>query len=201
MSDPTPTAERREQLLGIVAEKTVALLCEVQQRAFEAQTAADTALLCDTLTKLARSARQSVALHGKLEKDRLRGESEAAGARVETRAAAVKARRLDLQRGVEDVLCAHWDPEIREDNGESEELLGALRERLDDISEEENFLDLDPDLIIDQLCQELAEETVRANRVLAPHRFGASTAPPKPGPTPGARANGQDPDPPPADTS
>ena len=201
MSDPTPTAERREQLLGIVAEKTVALLCEVQQRAFEAQTAADTALLCDTLTKLARSARQSVALHGKLEKDRLRGEPEAAKARAEVHAVAVKRRKLELQHSVEEVLCADWDPEIDDDDGESYHLLGLVQERLDDVSEEEDFLDLDPDQLIARLCEELAVEAARADAVLAPHKAAASVAPPKPSPAPGSRANSHTREPPTANTS
>ena len=201
MSDPTPTAERREQLLGIVAEKTVALLCEVQQRAFEAQTAVDTALLCDTLTKLARSARQSVALHGKLEKDRLRGEPEAAKARAEVHAVAVKRRKLELQRGVEEALCADWDPEIEDDDGESYHLLGLIQERLDDLSEEEDFLDLDPDKLIARLCEELGVEAARVNAVLAPHKAVAPVAQPKPSPAPGARPNGHDARPPPANTS
>jgi len=201
MSDPTPTAERREQLLGIVAEKTVALLCEVQQRAFEAQTAADTALLCDTVVKLARSARQSVALHGKLEKDRLRGEPEAAKAQAQVHAVAVKQRRLELQRGVEAQLCADWDPEIQDDDGESFHLLGLIQERLDDVSEEEDFLDLDPDQLIARLCEELSVEAASADAVLAPHKAVASAAPPETGPAPGSRPNGHDAPPPPANTS
>ena len=201
MLSPTPTAERREQLLGLVAEKTVALLCEVQQRAFEAQTAADTALLCDTLTKLARSARQSVALHGKLEKDRLRGEQETAKTRTQVHALAVKQRKRQLQRGVEAVLCADWDPEIEDGDEESYDLDRSLRERLDDISEEEDFLDLDPDLLIARLCEELAVEAARADAVLAPHKAAASAAPRAPGPAPGSRPNGHDQAPPPADTS
>ena len=201
MLDPTPTAERREQLLGIVAEKTVALLCAVQQRALEAETAADTALLSDTVTKLARSARQSVALHGKLEKDRLRGEPEAAKAQAQVHALAVKQRKRQLQRGVEAVLCADWDPEIEDGDEESYELNRSLRERLDDVSEEEDFLDLDPDQLIARLCEELAVEAARADAVLAPHKAAASAAPPEPGPTPGSRPNGNDAQPPAADTS
>ena len=197
MSDLTPTAERREQLLGLVAEKTVALLCAVQQRALEAETAADMALLSDTVVKLARSARQSVALHGKLEKDRLRGEPEAAKAQVQVHAVAVKKRRLELQHGVEEVLCADWDPEIQDDDGESYHLLGLVQERLDDVSEEEDFLDLDPDQLIARLCEELSVEAARADAVLAPHKV----SPPTTGPVPGARPNGHDARPPPADTS
>lgn len=201
MSDPTPTAERREQLLGLVAEKTVALLCAVQQRALEAEAAADMALLSDTVVKLARSARQSVALHGKLEKDRLRGEPEAAKAQAQVHAVAVKRRKLQLQRGVEAVLCADWDPEIQDDDGESYHVLGLIQERLDDVSEEEDFLDLDPDQLIARLCEELSVEAARADAVLAPHKAAASPAPLGPGPTPGSRPNGHDQAPPPADTS
>ena len=193
MSDPTPTAERREQLLGLLAEKTVALLCAAQQRGLEAETAADMALLSDTVVKLARSARQSVALHGKLEKDRLRGEPEAAKAQAQVHAVAVKRRRLQLQRGVEEVLCADWDPEIEDGDEESYKLNRSLRERLEDLSEEEDFLDLDPDQLIARLCEDLAVEAARADAVLAPRK----AAPPTPGPVPGLSPNGHAPSRPP----
>uniref|UniRef100_UPI00286C5A56 hypothetical protein n=1 Tax=Phenylobacterium sp. TaxID=1871053 RepID=UPI00286C5A56 len=93
------------------------------------------------------------------------------------------------------------DPEIQDDDGESFHLLGLIQERLDDVSEEEDFLDLDPDQLIARLCEELSVEAARADAVLAPHKAVASAAPPETGPTPGARPNGHDAPPPPANTS
>jgi hypothetical protein len=192
MTDVTPTAERREQMLGLLAEKALALACAVQQRALEAETSEEMAQLSHAFVRLGRSVRQSISLHAKEENDRLRGEHEAAQAQAKTRAQAVGRRKKELQRGVEAILTADWDPEIEEDNGESSELMRSLRERLDDLSEAEDFLDLDPDQLIAQLCEDLAFEAARADAVLAPHKR-ARAAPPQPGPTPGARPNGHAP--------
>jgi hypothetical protein len=185
--DATPTAERREQMLGILAEKTLALACAVQQRALEAETAAEMAQLSQAFVRLSRSVRQSIALHAKEERERLRGDREATDAKAKVRAPAVARRKARLQREVMDILTADWDPEIEEDDGESYDLTAALGERLDDLSETEDFLDLDPDQFIAQLCEDLAEEAARADAVLAPHK----AVPPASGP----KANGHDPRP------
>ena len=210
MSDLSPSAERREQMLGLLAEKALALACAVQQRALEAETSEEMAQLSQAFVRLGRSVRQCIALHARLEKDRVGGEHAAAQARAQTqagdRALAVRQRKLELQHGVEAALCADWDPEIEEDDGESFHLIGSLHERLDDLSEAEGFLDIDPDQLIDQLCQDLCMEAARADAVLAPHKAAASPAPPKPSPpkpnsTPSARPNGHNPEPAPANTS
>ena len=218
MSDPTATAERREQMLGLLAEKALALACAVQQRALQAETSEEMAQLSQAFVRLGRSVRQSIALHARLEKDRAGVDHAAAQVRVQDHALAVGKRKRDLRKGVEDVLCADWDPEIDEDNGESFELAESLRERLDDLSEVEGFLDLDPDQLIEQLCEDLSVEAAKADAVLAPHKAAALTAPPKPslpkpsppkpdplplvpGPTPGARPDSHIAELPPADTS
>ena len=197
MSDPTPSAERREQMLGLLAEKALALACAVQQRALEAESSEEMAQLSQAFVRLGRSVRQCIALHARLEKDRVGGEHAAAQTRVQDHALAVRQRKRELQDGVEAVLCADWDPEIEEDNGESFHLIGSLRERLDDLSEAEGFLDIDPDQLIARLCEDLCVEAARADAVLAPHKTAASPAPP----TPSGRPNGHNPEPPPADTS
>jgi hypothetical protein len=192
MPDATPTAERREQMLGLLAEKALALACAVQQRALEAETSEEMAQLSHAFVRLGRSVRQSVALHAKEEKDRLRGEHEAAEAQAQARAQAVGRRKKELQRGVEAILTADWDPEIEEDRGESSELIRSLREHLDDLSEAEDFLDLDPDRLIAQLCDDLAVEAARADAVLGPHK-PARAAPPEPSPPPSSKPNGHAP--------
>ena len=180
MPDIAPTAERREQMLGLLAERALALACAVQQRALEAETSEEMAQLAQAFVRLSRSVRQSIALHAKLERDRIRGERETAEAVAEALAPAI-ARRMDqLERGVVANLCADWATDIDEDEGESSELIRSLHERLDDLSETENFLSLDPDQLIAQLCDDLAVEASRANAVLAPHKALAGTAPPHP---------------------
>ena len=198
MSDATPTAERREQMLGLLAEKTFALACAVQQRALEAETSEEMAQLSHAFVRLGRSLRQSIALHARHERDRLRGEHEAAEAEAQARGQAVGRRKQELARGVEAVLCADWDPEIEEDGGESFQLSTALRERLDDLSEAEDFLDIDPDQLIAQLCDDLAVEAARADVVLAPHKRARAAAP-QPGP--GSKPNGHASEPPAANSS
>ena len=192
MPQTTPTAERREEMLGILAEKTLALACAVQQRALEAEGAAEMAQLSLAFVKLSRSVRQSIALHAKEERERLRGDQEAADARAKARAPAVARRRQRLKREVEDILCADWDPDIEEDDGESYDFMRSLGERLDDLSETEDFLDLDPDQLIAQLCDDLAEEAARADAVLAPHKARAPAASPGAAPAPDPRPNGHD---------
>jgi hypothetical protein len=192
MTDASPTAERREQMLGLLAEKTLALACAVQQRALDAETSDEMAQLSQAFVRLGRSVRQSIALHAKLEKDRMQGQQAAAETRARDHSRAVAQRKHQLKRGVEDVLCADWDPEIDEDEGESYELYRSLDERLNDLSEAEDFLDLDPDLVIAQLCDDLALEAARADAVLAPHKAAASPAAPEPSPTPSSRPNGCD---------
>jgi hypothetical protein len=183
-------------MLGLIAEKALALACAVQQRALEAETTDEMVKLSQAFVRLSRSVRQSIALHARQERDRLRGEQEAADAEAEARAPAVDRRKQALQRGVEDILCADWDPEIEEDDGESFELSASLRERIEDLSETEDFLEIDPDQLIAQLCEDLAVEAARADAVLAPHKAAARAAPPESNPTPGAKPNGHAPDPP-----
>jgi hypothetical protein len=199
MPDATPTAERREQMLGLLAEKTLALACAVQQRALEAETSEEMAQLSLAFVKLSRSVRQSIALHARQERDRLHGDREAADAGAQARAPAVARRKARLQRDVMDILGADWDPEIEEDDGESFELSRSLSERLDDLSETEDFLDLDPDQLIARLCEDLAVEAARADAALAPHKAAAGGDPP--GPALPAKPNGHAPEPPAANSS
>jgi hypothetical protein len=193
MQDAAPTAERREQMLGLLAEKALALACAVQQRALEAETAEEMAQLSHAFVRLGRSVRQCIALHARHEKDRLRGEHEAAEAAAQARGQAIERRKRQLEDGVEAVLCADWDPEIEQDEGESSELVRSLHERLEDLSEAEDFLDLDPDQLIAQLCDDLAVEAARADAVLAPHKAPSRAVPPEPTPTPGSKPNGPKP--------
>jgi hypothetical protein len=201
MPDAAPTAERREQMLGLLAEKTLALACAVQQRALEAETAEEMAQLSHAFVRLGRSVRQSIALHARHEKDRLSGEHEAAEAKAQVRGQAIERRKQQIEDGVEAILCADWDPKIEQDEGESSELVRSLRERVEDLSEGEDFLDIDPDQLIAQLCEDLAVEAARADAVLAPHKTASRAASPEPGPTPGPKPNGHAPGPPTANSS
>src|SRR5947209_4579386 len=106
--EPTPAAQRREDIAGLLAEKGLALACAVQQRALNAETPAQMAELSDSFVKVARCTRQCVALHAKLEKDRLSGERETAHVAAKVRAEAVAARKARLKREVTATLCDDW---------------------------------------------------------------------------------------------
>src|SRR3954453_3239170 len=86
MSEPSPTAERREEILGELAEWMHAAAREAQRRLLEAETTDDFVKLTGSLAKLARGVRQSILIHRKLEAERLE-----AARRAEDSAASVEA--------------------------------------------------------------------------------------------------------------
>ena len=67
MSDTPATAERREEILGELAEWMHAAAREAQRRLLGAETTDDFAKLTASLAKLARGVRQSILIHRKLE--------------------------------------------------------------------------------------------------------------------------------------
>src|ERR1700760_3907950 len=72
MSDAAAaTAERREEILGELAEWMHAAARAAQRRLLEAETTDEFAKLAASMTKLARGVRQSILLHRKLEGERL----------------------------------------------------------------------------------------------------------------------------------
>ena len=67
-------AERREEILGELAEWMHAAAREAQRRLLEAETTDDFVKLTASLAKLARGVRQSILMHERLESRRLEGE-------------------------------------------------------------------------------------------------------------------------------
>src|SRR5471032_1700383 len=86
MHELTATAERREEILGELAEWMHAAAREAQRRLLEAETTDDFVKLTASLAKLARGVRQSILIHRKLETERLeaarRADDAAAGAQA-----------------------------------------------------------------------------------------------------------------------
>jgi hypothetical protein len=180
MSSATPSAERREQMLGLLAEKTLALACAVQARALEAESADEMAKLSGAFARLSRSVRQSIALHARLEGDRLRPAPAAPAPAQPAPAAApsepedphrlaVRRRRAMITRAVERCVWNEYDDEDEDEEATACSLLKDFDDRLADLAEDDAFLDADPDRLIAQFCAELGLEPppVRPRATLA----------------------------------
>jgi len=156
---PSPTAVRREEILGEVAEGLHIVFKETQRRAMEAEDNAEFVALSETLVKLARGIRQCLGWHAKLERERLAAEAGEAEREAETRDAEVQDRRAAIARKVTRRFNETWpDDDDEDDNEVFNQRLAVLHERLDDLSDDEAFLDQDPDTLIARLCEEFGVE-------------------------------------------
>ena len=195
-------AERREQMLGELAEWMHAAAREAQRRLLEAETSDEFVKLTGSLAKLGRGVRQAILVQRKLEAERLAGDRETAAQAAAEREAAVEARRSRVAGAVGRRMEAAWPDEGRLDDNEAFNVrLAALDERLDGLSETEDVLDLDPDALIARLCAEFglpspdagdaAEPGSAGTWARSPHHGEAGAAAPRSAP-PAASANGHD---------
>ena len=203
MSETGAAAERREQILGELAEGLHAVFKEAQQRTMQAEDDAAFVGLSATLCNIARGVRQCVGWHAKLERERRTFEAETAAEAADARAEAVLRRKARLAGAVGPRLATAWpEPEEfdEDDNEAFNEHIGAFNARLDDLSEDDDFLDQDPDVLIAKLCDEFGVTAPQppAPRVPAKAETRAD-APMRAPPWPRRSANGHDPHP--ADTS
>ncbi len=160
----TAAAERREEMLGLLAEKALALACAVQQRALDAETADEMGAMASAFHKLGRCVRQTIALQARLEGQRLEAAAKAPASPTpaapssppDPRKVAVRRRRDWLTRGVERCV---WNEYERDDDAQEftgDSLLEDLEERLADLTTDiDAFLALDPDELLIQLCKDL----------------------------------------------
>jgi len=201
MPAPDASAERREQILGEVAEGLHLVFKETQRRAMEAEDNDEFVRLAGTLHKLARGVRQCLGWHAKLERERRADAARAAEVEDEAHAAEVQDRRAVVARKVARRFQETWpDDDDLDENEVFNQRLEALDERLDDLSEDEDFLDRDPDALITQLCEEFGVEPPSLKPLtpgpLIPAKAGEAETQVEPGasaaiaPTP--RANGHD---------
>jgi hypothetical protein len=169
MSDTTPTAERREEILGELAEWMHAAAREAQRRLLEAETTDDFVKLTGSLAKLARGVRQSILIHRKLEAERLE-----AARRAEDSAASAEAGSEFVPRHLKRVrirtaITRHVWNELK---GVAAELFHEdLNARLDELEGEDDFLDTPIDDLIAGLCRDLGFEPPE------PPPAGSGTAP------------------------
>lgn len=157
MPNPTASSERREEILGELAEWMHAAAREAQRRLLAAETTDDFAKLTASLAKLARGVRQSILLHRRLETERL-----AAAQKAEEMAARSEGTSEFVPRHLKRVrlrtaITRHVWREF-EDDEEAELFRDDLNARLDELETADDFLDIPIDELIAGLCRDLGFE-------------------------------------------
>ena len=166
MTDATATAERREEILGELAEWMHAAAREAQRRLLEAETTDEFAKLSASLVKLGRGVRQSTLIHRKLEAERLeaarRAEDSAASAEAASEFVPRHIKRVRLRTAVTRHV---WN---RLEGVEAELFHEDLNARLDELEGEDDFLDTPIDDLIDRLCGDLGFDPPAAPATATP---------------------------------
>ena len=154
LSDPTPTDERREQIVGELAEWMHVAAREAQRRLLDAETTDDFVKLTASLAKLARGVRQSILIHRKLEAERLDAASRAENAAVRAEAGSEMVPRHFKRVRIRTAITRHVWNEL-EDEEEAELIRDDLNARLDEMEGDDDFLDTPIDDLIAGLCRDL----------------------------------------------
>jgi hypothetical protein len=189
----TAMAEAQEQALGIFADAVLKLALHIQQEAMVAEDLDQKVRAAGAVHRLGRGLRQTVALQARLARD---ARAEAARPQpapdverseeqepTDPKTVAVRRRRDWLTRGVERCVWNEYDSTDETEEFTADSLLEDLRERLADLmADPDAFLQLDPDDLLVELCQELG---------LKPPEFHPR-APPIPATLAAADANGHD---------
>ena len=151
------TADRREEILGELAEWMHAAAREAQRRLLDAETTDDFTKLTASLTKLSRGVRQSILLHRKLEADRLDAGrcAQDAAARAEARSQMIPRHKRRVR--IRTAITRHVWNEL-EDEDEAELIREDLNARLDELEGEDDFLETPIDDLIAGLCRDLGFE-------------------------------------------
>ena len=157
MTSAAATAERREEILGELAEWMHAAAREAQRRLLEAETTDEFARLTGSLAKLARGVRQSILIHRKLETERLEADRRAGEAAVAVRAVSEAMPRQAKRVRLRAAITRHVWNEL-EDNEAAELFCDDLDARLDELEETDDFLIAPIDGLIAGLCRDLGFE-------------------------------------------
>jgi hypothetical protein len=157
MNGPAATAERREEILGELAEWMHAAAREAQRRLLEAETTDDFVKLTGSLAKLARGVRQSILIHRKLETERLEAARRTEDAQAREEAGSEFVPRHVKRVRLRTAITRHVWNEL-EDEEEAELFRDDLNARLDELEGEDDFLDAPIDDLIAGLCRDLGFE-------------------------------------------
>jgi hypothetical protein len=176
VTDAAATAERREEILGELAEWMHAAAREAQRRLLEAETTDEFAKLTASLAKLARGVRQSILIHRKLETERLDAARRADEAATSAEAGSEFVPRHLKRVRIRTAITRHVADAL-EDDGAAELFHDDLNARLDELEGEDDFLDAPIDELIAQLCRDLGFEPPEPRDAPAPAGPGAAPEP------------------------
>lgn len=142
-------AGRHAAALGRLAELALELAGDLQAAALAAEDASDKAALAGAFHRIARTARQSIALEARLARDAERGRFEAWERGETARKAEVETRRTRVRLAVERLIWTEHEPD------EAEVLAAEFADRLEEDALAESFLDEPLEAQVTRLSAEL----------------------------------------------
>ncbi|MFL5298294.1 MAG: hypothetical protein ACJ798_18095 [Phenylobacterium sp.] len=181
MSSASPTAERREQIAGELAEWLHAAAREAQRRLMEAESTEEFVSLSGSLSTLARGVRQSLLVQERMESQRLAAEKKAEEEATPSEFVPRHVKRVRIRAAVGRYVAREMDEE------EDIDLLWAdMNARLDEWQAADDFLDIPIDVLVARLCRDLGFEPPEPGPAAPDAAASAGGGPPAdPGGTPG----------------
>ena len=151
MFTPAEKAERREQALALLAERALALACDLQEAALATSDVDEKARLAQVFAKVSRAVRQTFWLDARLDADLQRRQAEAEARSEEVIKQRHAARKKHVRLVVERAVGETFDDE-------DGLLMSGVDERVDEEAFAPDFDDAQVDVIIARLCREYGIE-------------------------------------------
>lgn len=149
MSDATEMAERHGRVLAELSELALSLARHLHERALSAEAPEEAARLGGAFHAVSRSARQSLALEARLERDRRRRDQEDRAEAAREARVRVHTRRAQLRAAVERLIWTESEGE------EAERLLDDLDDFLDETALYDDFTETPVEAHIQRIGAEL----------------------------------------------